>query len=214
MSGKSIAERLNQADLAINNAADPTVAPLLTAQGCDAAFMAQGRALWTAAREAFSRREALYGEQQELTRQVNEAQRAARAEFKTLAQLARVVFRDQPGLLVQMGVRGGTPRALPDLLLAGGTLFANVTEPTIAAALAAHGYTAERIAAIQAAFQTLQQANEAQEAAKGDTQQATLELQAAMRALDDWLSRFRALARVALREHPQYLEKLGVRVRS
>jgi hypothetical protein len=35
-----------------------------------------------------------------------------------------------------------------------------------------------------------------------------------MGALDDWMSRFRAIARDALRDHPEYLEKLGILARS
>jgi hypothetical protein len=180
---QTIAERLSQADLALNNAAVAEIAPLLAAHGYDAERLAEGRTLWTAARQALSRRESLYGQQQGLTRQVNQAQCIARDEFETLARLARVVFDDRPGLLVQLGIRGNTPRALSALLVAGGALFNNAANPDVAARLAAHGYPAERIAEIEAAFQTLRAANEAQEAAKGATQQATQELKAATMSL-------------------------------
>lgn len=214
MSHRSIAERLNKSDLALNNAARPEIAPRLNLYGCDTAYLTEGRNRWNAAREALSRRDFLFGEQQELTRQLNEARDAAYNEYKALAQLARAVFRDRPGLLVQLGISGGTPRTIAGLLRVAGTLNDNAANPEIASLLEGHGYSAERIAGIQAAFDTLRQAYEAQQAAKGLTQQATQDLQAAMSALDQWMSQFRAIARVALRDNPQYLEQLGIIVRS
>jgi len=214
MSQRSIAERLNKSDLTLNNVARPEIAPFLALYGCDAAYFAEGRSLWNAAREALSRRDFLFGEQQELTRQLNEARDAAYNEYKAFAQIARAVFRDRPGILVQLRISGSTPRSVAGLLRVAGTLSDNAADPEIAALLAAHGYTAERIADILAAFEALRQAYEAQQAAKGLTQQATQDLRAAMSALDQWLSQFRAVARVALRDNPQYLEELGILVRS
>jgi hypothetical protein len=214
MSGKSIADRLNQADLALTNAASPDVADALAEYGCDTAYLDEGRARRTAARDALSNRDLLYGRQQELTRQAQEALRTARREYGSLVRIARAVFRDQPGLLVQLGIAGRTPNALAALLAAADTLFANATDPAIALELTKHGYTPIRIAEVLAAFQALRAANEAQEIAKGATQQATQELQAAMRALDEWMSQFRSIARVALRDQPQFLEELGIRVPS
>ncbi len=214
MSSKAISARLNQTDLALKNAASPDVADSLVAHGYDAARLVEGRALWTTARDALSDRDLLYGRQQELTRQAREAQRAARREYGSLVRIARAIFRDQPGLLVQLGIAGVTPRSLDKLLAAADTLFANVTDPAIAPELTKHGYPPERIAQVQAAFEALRAANEAQEIAKGATQQATQELHAAMAALDEWMSQFRSIARVALRDQPQFLEELGIRVPS
>ena len=54
----------------------------------------------------------------------------------------------------------------------------------------------------------------AQEAAKGAAQQATAEQTAAMDALDEEMRAFRRIAKVALKDAPQLLEKLGIPVRS
>jgi hypothetical protein len=214
MSSKAIPTRLNQTDLALTNAASPDVADALAEYGCDAAYLDEGRARRTAARDALSNRDLLYGRQQELTRQAQEALRIARREYGSLVRIARAVFRDQPGLLVQLGISGATPRSLDNLLAAADTLFANAADPAVAAELTKHGYSPTGLAEVQAAFQALRAANEAQEIAKGATQQATQELHAAMAALDEWMSKFRSIARVALRDQPQFLEELGIRVRS
>jgi len=214
MSSKAISARLNQTDLALTNAASPDVAGALAEYGCDTAYLDEGRARRTAARDALSNRDLLYGRQQELTRQANEALRVARREYGSLVRIARTVFRDQPGLLVQLGIAGRIPNALAALLAAADTLFANASDPAIAPELTKHGYPPEHIAQVQAAFGALRAANEAQEIAKGATQQATQELHAAMAALDEWMSKFRSIARVALRDQPQFLEELGIHVPS
>jgi hypothetical protein len=207
-------QRLTLTGLALSNAADPEVAPLLAVHGYTAERLAEGQALLTTARQALSRRQELRGVQRERSRQFQEARRAARQKYVALAAVARRLFKDRPGLLVQLGIEGGTPDAFAALLQAGVTLLDNLADPVIAAELAEYGHTAERIAEIAAAFQTLKQANAAYEAAKGDTQQATRDLQAAMSALDDWISRFRTVARDALRDRPDFLEKLGILARS
>ncbi len=207
-------QKLTLAELMLSNAADPEVAPLLEPYGDNAARLAEGQTRLTNARQMLSRREALRGVQRESTRQAQAAQRAARSKYVALVTVARTAFKNRPGLLVQLGIEGKTPNTYAGLLQAGMTLLDNVTDPEIAAALAEYGYPAERIAELRAAFDALRQAKQAQEAAKGDTQQATQDLNAALDALDDWMSHFRVIARDALRDFPQYLEKLGILSRS
>ena len=65
----------------------------------------------------------------------------------------------------------------------------------------------------QATVNMLEAQTEAQEATKGAAQQATQDQHAALDALDDWLARFIKIARVALADKPQLLEKLGIIVK-
>ena len=49
---------------------------------------------------------------------------------------------------------------------------------------------------------------------KGETQVATQTKDAALAKIDDWMSEFFAVARIALEDQPQLLEVLGKTVRS
>ena len=77
----------------------------------------------------------------------------------------------------------------------------------IALALVALGWAISRLTLL---VQAVVEANLAQEKEKGNAQDATKARDTKFDALDTWMADFRAIARVALDEHPQWLEKLGL----
>jgi len=72
------------------------------------------------------------------------------------------------------------------------------------------GYDQARLQSERAKITAFESANQAQEAAKGAAHQATREQDAALAALRDWLAQYIKIAKVALRDRKQLLEKLGV----
>ena len=48
----------------------------------------------------------------------------------------------------------------------------------------------------------------------GEAQSATLAKDQAMKALDEWVSGLRAVARIAITDEPQHLEALGIMIPS
>lgn len=71
-----------------------------------------------------------------------------------------------------------------------------------------------RLTAETARIAAYEQANLAQEAAKGKAQQATDVQRHSISALHTWIAQYRKIARVALRHNPQALEKIGIAVRT
>ncbi len=75
---------------------------------------------------------------------------------------------------------------------------------------AEYGITEDKLKAAQTEMLTVEAANAAQEQEKGEAQDATQQRNQAIDLLDDWLSDFIAIARIALEDRPQLLEVLGI----
>ena len=82
------------------------------------------------------------------------------------------------------------------------------------AALAEYGYDEARLTAERAKISAFKAASEGQDAANGALQQAPSAQDAALQALDKWTAQYIKIAKVALGEKPQLLEKLGVLART
>jgi len=206
---RSIAKRLNRAQVATSNTlADTEILNRATEYGFDETKMQAGLALFQTAQGAVNVRKLAQGDQQQATVHVLEAQTEAQGAYQKLAKVARAVLNK--GELAALGLVGEMPRATAGFLAAGYALFDNAaSQPK----LAEYGYDVDRLAAGRAKIEAYDQANQAQEAAKGAAQQATQDQHAALDALDDWLARFIKIARVALADKPQLLEKLGIIVK-
>jgi hypothetical protein len=76
--------------------------------------------------------------------------------------------------------------------------------------LATYGYDQAKLQSERAKIAAFESTNQAQEAAKVAAHQATREQDTALAALRDWLAQYIEIARVALRDKKQLLEKLGV----
>jgi hypothetical protein len=75
-------------------------------------------------------------------------------------------------------------------------------------------YDDTRIATKRAKIETYDQANQAQEMAKGSAQRATQDQDAALAAMSDWVAHYAKIAKEALRGKKQLLEKSGVLTRT
>ena len=76
--------------------------------------------------------------------------------------------------------------------------------------MSAFGITQEKLEAGKSLVEQTETAKASQEKEKGEAQQATLDRDNAVDALDEWMGDFIAIARIALEEKPQLLEKLGI----
>ena len=76
------------------------------------------------------------------------------------------------------------------------------------------GYTAEKLQAEQALVMTAETNNFSYDKEKGEAQQSTVNRDEKVDELIDWFRDFIEIARIALEENPQWLEKLGIVVKS
>ena len=208
----AIADQLSAARLAISNTlADDELLSLVAAYGYGAARLGEGQRLYDAAVAAVDARVAASGAARLATAQAHAAERRAWASYQALAQLARAVFQHEPARSTTLGLVGHTPRGTSGFLAAAGTLFANALGVApIGATLADYGYDAARLERELAVVRAFDQAYRAQVVAFGAARRATSERRAALAALSRWVAQYLKIARIALRDQPTLIEKLGI----
>ena len=203
---------LNEARLLIDGArTDPTVAAQLTGFGYDAPALAAGKALHEEVLGLHAAQKKEYGEQFEATQALNAAWAEAEAPYLKSVKLARVVFRDDPKAWAALQLAGERGRSLSAWLDQSTVFYRNLLgDPALLAALAKVGLTRDKAVAEQALVQTVADRQVAQRRETGEAQEATEQRDTKIAALDRWVQDFRAVAKVALGDRPQLLEKLGI----
>jgi hypothetical protein len=209
---QGISERLNAANVAISNAlSDAQVGKLLGEYGYQTPKLSEGKALYEAADGAVKAQVAKMGDRKAATAREAAADKTARTAYQNLAQVARAAFARDKASLAILGLTGPMPVPLPLFLTMATALFDNAShKPEVAQVLAQHGFTTDKLAKERGKIVELSAAMQAQESASGAAQQATFEQNKAMETLDNWMSAFVRIAKVAIREQPQLLEKLGI----
>jgi len=206
----TIAQQLNAAQLAImNSLADPEIKTAVGQFGYTTAKLNTGKALYEAALAAYNAAKSQRGDQKAATAALNAARIQARDAYQALAQVARSALSEAD--LTTLGLTGKEPRGTAAFIAAAYTLFENAKTVE---GLADFGYDAERLAAELAKITAYDQANQAQELAKGARQQSTQDQEAALAAMNDWVAQYLKIAKVALRGKKQLLEKIGVIART
>ena len=216
MATVAIDQQLAAAELALTNArSDSDLAGPLAEFGYDAERLAAGWGLYETAAAAQQRFTQEYGEQFAASDAFTTAQEVAQANYMRYVKVARVALKDERGAAAKLALDGPRKRSLAGWLAQARQFYANAqADAEVLAALGQFGVTAEKLAAGQAQVDAVEALAAAQKKETGEAQQATQKRDGALEALDGWMSDFVAIARIALEENPQWLEKMGVLARS
>jgi hypothetical protein len=124
-------------------------------------------------------------------------------------------FKGDPGFMDRLGVSGRLPKKFAPWLQGTKRFYdAILADPEVLAALAARGVTEQALQAARAKVLEIQGIDQEQEALKALVQQARLDRVASREVASDWYWEFVQHAKGAFRDHPEWLEMLGVKVRS
>lgn len=213
---KSISERLNIAQVAIQNSLnDPAILNAVSPFGYDTAKLTEGNTLLEAARAAVGSKTGGKGSQKISTAQLKQAEKTAQTAYQALAQVARAVFAQDKAKLSVLGLSGAMPRSTAGFLNKAYTLFDNASaNADIKTTLAKYSYTQTKLTAERAKIAAYDTANQAQESAKGSAQQSSRSQDAALKALDQWVAQYLKIAKIALAQDRDALEKIGVLARN
>lgn len=216
MAYQSIPDLLNEAETALRNAlSDQTLLDALGELGYDEATLQEGQSLLEAAQDAQQTMTVEYSEQYEATEALEAAYETAHSTYVRHLEVARIALKDERGAAEALKLRGRRKRTISGWLEQARTFYDNaLANQDVLDALAGFNVTSEELTDGQAQVEAVAEANSMQEQEKGDAQDATHARDAAVDALDEWMSDFYAIARIALEDRPQQLEKLGLTVPS
>jgi len=211
----SIAQRLASAQIAIEAVlADPVLQEAMAAYGYDATRMLQGQALREQTLGLVQQQRARLGAQLAATDARATAQAQAHAIYMRHVGVARVALRGDRGAAQALDL-AARKRNKSGWLLQAQQFYTNLLDDSvIVAKLAGFGLTQAQIAAGQQLVAEVAAGDVAQRSRWGLSQETMTKRDAALDALNDWMRDFLAIARIALAEQPQTLEKLGIIVAS
>ncbi len=208
--------RIEKAEITIANSINnPDILSLVTPKGYPPTELSKGLDILAIAREKVKARPAAMGTQKGSTTARNKAEKDAMGAYQDLSTIAKAEFKNDPDLLAVIGLDKPMPRSVAEFIETGYRLIDNVTKnEAIRTRLAAHGYDEAMLKSERAKIEACDALNVAQKSAAGAKQVTSDEAQAAMKALDDWMSEYIQIAKVALKGKKNLMEKIGIKVRT
>ena len=213
---KSEAEQLEQYRVALENAKkQPEINATLSEYGYDDAMITEGVNLYTNTRTAYD----LNHTEDDETKEAYSFFTTKKAELEQIfsqhRKKAKVVFRKDNLTAEKLGITGSLPHAYVKWLEKVKRFYSVASEDTaIQSELAKLRISVEDLTAAQTVITELDLARSEYLREKGESQDSTKVKDAAFAEMDDWMTDFYAVARIALEDKPQLLEALGLFVRS
>jgi hypothetical protein len=207
-----IADRLLAAQVAIDNAiSDTEVKAALAVYGYDETRLGEGKTLLDTTNQLQQTQQKEYGDQYEATEALSQAQSSANKEYMKFVKIARVALKSDYAVNKKLDLNGNRKKTFSGWVGQARQFYLNALgDTTVLDKMAGYGITQPKLENGKTLLYQAEAANAAQKKEKGEAQQATQERDKAMDNLEEWLSDFIVIARIALEEKPQLLEKLGI----
>lgn len=212
----SEAETLEQYRVSFENVEiQSEIAAIMAEFGFDEASITTGKALYTKTRDAYNFNKKEDDETSETYINFTVARENLAKTYTLHRKKAKVIFRNDPNILNKLALTGSLPTsyikwlevvkkfysvAIGNTAIENKLLRLKVTSTDLANAVAEIG------ALTSARAEYLRE--------KGESQNSTKSKDKAFGEIDDWMSEFYAVAKIALEDKPQLLESLGKFVRS
>ena len=208
---KSIDQRLADAQLAINNSLNSSkIMAAVTPFGFDLAALQAARGLYEQCMDLVAIQKQEYGEQHEATAVLQTIWDSANRTYMNSRKISRIALRDRPKAQSTLGLNVKLKRSIGGWMEQTAVFYSNMLRnPDFVTAMGAYGYDEAKLEAEAALMQEVVTANGVQEDERGDAQEATKTRDAKLDELDQWLADYKVIARIALQDTPQMLEKLG-----
>ena len=199
--------------LLANAREQPEIAAALAEFGYDPPVLQVGQDLLDTARDLHDLQIKEYGEQHAATQAILEASQQADKSYTTHRALAKIAFKNDPQRKTDLHLEDRKPQLFyPWYEQARHFYTALLADQEAQSQLTRFNISLEALQASQAQLEGVYTLKNVQEREKGEAQEATQQRNAALGDLDEWLSDFRVVARIALQDTPQLLEALNIGV--
>ena len=211
----AITKKIEVANYSITNAINnPIITTALTALGYDITKLNEGKSLLDNLKVLQAGKKQQYIEQRAATADRDTIRMQINEIYRQHLKLARMTFKNEPNMLSALEADSRRLRSFNGWKAQVTTFYdAALNNQPIMDGLARFNITATDLVNVQTLLTTLEDAEATQKTQVGEAQQATLDRDKAIKALDDWMSDFQGVARLALKDNPQLLEALGIAVK-
>lgn len=213
---RSQTEILEITRIALQNVeTNPLITPLMEALGYNTAKIDEGKALLNTAKTLYNQNLEIDDSKNKAYQAFENKRVAIEGVYSTDRKKAKIVFKTDAVVFKELGLKGSLPRTYVKWLETI-SLFYNVLngQPDVLAKLATLQITAQHVTDQIAAINDLENLRADYIQTKGNAQNATKTKNKAFKDLENWMSDFYAVAKIALEGEPQLLESLGKFVKS
>ena len=212
----SEAEVLEQYRVSFENVEKQSaIATIMAAFGYDETLLTEGKTLLTKTRAAFDFNKKEDDETSEAYKNFTTLKENLATTYTLHRKKAKVIFRKESTTLNKLSLSGSLPTAYIKWLETVKKFYTVASSDSeIQSKLVRLKITTEELNGTIEQISNLELARAEYLREKGESQDATKQKDKAFGEIDDWMSEFYAVAKIALEDNPQLLESLGKFVRS
>ena len=211
----TIDEILYESGLRINNSlSDSKILDAVSQMGYSESKLNEGAALLNEAKTIVANQRKEYGEVDEAQDRYESERKAANDDYMDTIRICRVAFKDDVKAITTLELNGRRARTISGWLEQTTSFYRSLlSNDEWKAALANFGQTEEKLTARLNAIEQVALASETVKKEMGDAQNATRERDMKLEELAEWVNDYEVIARIALADKPQLLEKIGIVVK-
>lgn len=214
-SSRSFANFFSDADILLGNSLSPNILPLMVARGYTQADIEAKLAELQHFQSLHFSTAARKGESMGARDAYMVAKATLRSTYAEQLQLARIAFKNDVGARVALDLAGKRAQGRAAFASQGMIYCENLLDNAgWLTAMAQKGVTEADVQQLLADFKNLFALAEARAGKVGQSLQSTQDRNAVYYSLRTWLGDYKKVARIALRQHPQMVEQLGLKEKS
>ena len=210
---KTEAELMETAQIRIENTRNqPIIKENMNRLGYGEEKLKKGEDYLAAAQSAYNFKKQEDFETKETSTKFNDLKESIGTQYKEHREIAKVVFKNTPNVLFKLGVNGKLSENYVKWNETINTFYSvSSADKTIQDALAAMAVTPEQVNKQKIDLVEMEKEHIDYVREKGESQEATAQKNKSFEDLKKWNSEFKAVAKIALKEHIQLLEALRIK---